>query len=334
MKLKMKSIISKINFLLGRSPRIIKRNDWRRFIPEPFKAVVTITADFELAWAWRYSKSTTEPYKLAIDKARTERENIPKILELCGKYDIPITWATVGHLFLEECNRNEKGISHKEIPRLGNFENEFWKFTGNDWFEYDPCSNYKNAPEWYCPDLIEQILSSKVNHEIGCHTFSHIDCSDKVCPTEVFEAEINYCKEEAVKYGINLKSFVHPGHTIGNLRNLANAGFTSFQTDPGNILGYPKVHMQSLWELKRTYEFTFRTDWSVEYHIKRYLKIIDRAIENNTLCNFWFHPSFNTIFCRDIMEAIFKYIDEKRTVIKIMTCSQYSEFLNKGINDC
>lgn len=326
----LKSNLSKLNFLFGRNPKIEKRSDWRKFIPKPYKALVTFTADFELAWAWRYSKRVSNPLQRALEKAKLERENVPKVLEICDKYKIPITWATVGHLFLDKCNIDKNGKAHSEMPRLGNFENEYWKFAGEDWFEYDPCSDYETAPEWYCPDLIDMILNSKTRHEIGCHTFSHIDCNDEVCSKEVFDAEINECKKLANLKGITLKSFVHPGHTIGNLDNLVLQEFTSFQTDPGNIFGYPIKHKNGLWELKRTYEFTYRAEWSVEYHIYRYKKIIDRAIEKNSVCNFWFHPSFNTVFVDNILSVIFSYLDEKKGEIAVMTCGNYSAFLHKG----
>lgn len=325
MQRRIKSIVSKASFALGRTPKIEKSRDYERFIPQPNNAVITITADFELAWAWRYTKGSNNPYELCLKKAKLERKNTVKILELCDHYGIPITWATVGHLFLEKCEKNH-GLAHHEILRLSNFENEFWKFSGNDWFEYDPCSNLENAPEWYCPDLIDAILNSKVKHEIGCHTFSHIDCRDEVCPKDVFDAEINLCKELATQKGIKLNSFVHPGHTIGNLDNLANHGFTSFQTDPGNILGYPIKHKNGLWELKRTYEFSYRPDWSLNYHIYRYKKIIDRAIESKTVCNFWFHPSFDERFLEGVLPEIFSYINSRKEVVLISTVS---DFLNR-----
>ena len=325
----LKSTLSKINFLLYRNPSVEKITDWRKFIPEPYKAVVTITADFELAWAWRYTKSSSEPYKLALEKARKERENIPKILELCEKYEIPITWAAVGHLFLEECKRDESGRAHTEMQRIRNFENEYWKFSGDDWFEYDPCSNYKDAPEWYCPDLIKMILNSKVKHEIGCHTFSHIDCSDEICPSEVFLSEIEQCKTQAGKFGIKLNSFVHPGHTIGNLYNLVNSGFLSFQTDYNNTLGYPVKHENGLWELKRTYEFAYRKDWSIDYHIYRYKKIIDRAIKNHSVCNFWFHPSLDGKFLNLVLPFLFEFISSKRIEIQSVTVNNYIKYFEK-----
>jgi len=67
---KIKSTLGKLNFFIGRSPEIEKRIDWKRFIPEPYKAVLLISADFELAWAWRYTKSSQDPIKKALTKAR------------------------------------------------------------------------------------------------------------------------------------------------------------------------------------------------------------------------------------------------------------------------
>jgi peptidoglycan/xylan/chitin deacetylase (PgdA/CDA1 family) len=319
-------LLGKLNFLLGRNPKIESSKDFRKYIPEPYKAVVTITADFELAWAWRYAKGFDDPYQTALKLARRERENVPQILELCDEYEIPVTWATVGHLFLKSCKKSGS-LAHPQIPRTSHYESEFWKFNGSDWFEYDPCSDYNNAPEWYAPDLIEKIINAKVKHEIGCHTFSHVDCRDDVCTPELFNAEINECKKGAAGSGIELKSFVHPGHTIGNLDTLASLGFTSFQTDPDNVLGYPEKHGNGIWELKRTYEFVYRNDWSVQYHIRRYKKIIDRAIKSNTVCVFWFHPSFDPLFFDEILPSVFSYIRDNKDRLLLMTIGEYVEWL-------
>lgn len=327
--MKSKNTLSKINFLLGQSPKIEKVVDYMKFIPQPYQAVLTITADFELAWAPRYSKKSENALANALFLAKRERENIPRILELSEKYNIPITWATVGHLFLKECKRTN-GRTHPEIPKVEKYKGPYWDFDGDDWFEFDPGSDYKEAPEWYAPDLIERILNSKVKHEIGCHTFSHIDCRDKVCPPELFVAEINSCKKEAAKLKVELKSFVHPGHTIGNLDKLGQLGFTSFQTDPGNILGYPVKHGNGLWELKRTYEFVYRKGWSIDYHVYRYKKIIDRSKKRKTVCNFWFHPSFEPTFLNNILPELFRHLNDLNGGIWITTVGQYIDWLNKN----
>lgn len=322
-----KPLLSKIKFELGFEPKLESINERQKYIPDNYKSVILISADFELAWAWRYTKSSNNPYKKTIEKAKQERENIPGILNVCERYNIPITWATVGHLFLESCAK-ENQIAHPNLPRLGKFENTYWKFEGMDWFEHDPCSNLANAPEWYCPDLIRQIQGSKVKHEFGCHTFSHIDCRDEVCSPEVMRAEINECKKLAKEFGINMTSFVHPGHTIGNLDVLADEGFTNFRTDYNNKLGYPKRHKNGIWELQQTAEFNLRAGWSLDYHIYRYKKIVEKAINSNTVCVFWFHPSFSPEFVNVIWPHFFKFLNDKRQDLWITTHNEYFDWLN------
>ena len=323
-----KSILNKINFNLGFNPKIEKRSDWRRYVPEPYKSVLLIGADFELAWAWQYSKSAINNPEFASSKARQERKNIPILVHLCDNYSIPVTWATVGHLFLESCDKSHQ--PHSQMIRPPYFENEFWRFSKGDWYQNDPCANFLNAPEWYCPDLIKLILNAKVMHEIGCHTFSHIDCRDVVCSKELLKCELDACIRIAKGWNIELKSFVHPGYTIGNLDTLSNEGFTNFRTNNRNVLTYPKKHKNNLWEFEQTTEFVYRPDWSIDYHIYRYKKIIDRAIKSNTLCYFWFHPSMDSILAEEILPSIFEYINHCRDQIFVTTHNEYVEWLEKN----
>ncbi len=311
---------------MGRTPRIQKVSDFRKYVPTPFKAVVLISADFELAWAPRYDKQNDQPLNYALDLAKRERKNIPDILELCDKYEIPITWATVGHLFLDQCSK------HPEMPQVPAYQGRFWDFSGKDWYEHDPGSDVKHAPEWYAPDLVKKILDSKTQHEIGCHTFSHIDCREEICPKELMEAELNACQNLASDWQLSLRSFVHPGHTIGHLPSLKKAGFTSFRTDYQNLLGYPKNQNEGLWELQQTAEIQFRKGWSPQYHVKRYVEIIKRAIRTNTVCVFWFHPSFDSRVTREIMPGVFDFLKSHREKIWITTHGRYCDFLNQNLN--
>ena len=330
MNRQLKAFLSKVNFSLGRSPAVESCNDFRQFIPEPYEAVVLISADFELAWAPRYDKSADDPLAFALQLARRERENVPKIVEVSEKYNIPITWATVGHLFLDACEV-KSGRKHSEIPVVAAYEGPFWDFSGLDWFEHDPCTDSRQDPEWYAPDLIEMILESPVSHEIGCHTFSHIDCRDGVCSPDLMRAELKACKQLASKRGLSLKSFVHPGHTIGNLDTLAAEGFTSFRTDYRNVLGYPRRHSNGLWEYEQTAEFNFRKGWTVRYHIHRYKEVIRRAMQSNTLCTLWFHPSFDARVVEEIWPEVFRFLDQNRDAIWITTHGEYADFLNQQV---
>jgi peptidoglycan/xylan/chitin deacetylase (PgdA/CDA1 family) len=324
------SSLSKLKFALGLNPKVESTDNIGRFIPEPYKAVILIQADFELAWAWRFAHSLSDPLPESEKIGLLERENIPKILQLCDKYNIPVTWATVGHLFLENCSRGGTGFAHPEIKRLPHFENKFWKYIEKDWFEMDPCSDFNEAPAWYCPDLIKLIMQSKTKHEIGCHTFSHIDCSDEICQPDVLESELELCCDLANKKGIDLHTFVHPAHTIGNLKTLVKFGYTNYRTNYGKLLAYPVFHSEGIWELKSTSDFTWRSQWSARYHGYRYCKIIERAIKNRSVCVFWFHPSMDSKFIQHVMPVIFEFLENNKNIVKVFTSGEYVDFLNKS----
>lgn len=325
--------IGKLNFYLKRNPQVIRRDNWRDFVPYPYKSVVLISADFELAWAWRYSKSSENPLNNALAKARQERSNIPGILNLCEHFNIPITWAIIGHLMLSSCNRIN-GIAHDRIIQPAKFESKFWRFNGNDWFEHDPCTSVENSPEWYCPDLIRSIIDSRIPHEIGCHTFSHIDCSDHLCPKETLISELDECERIAREWGLTFESFVHPGHRIGNIETLASKGYTNFRTDNRNLLGYPTKHKSGIWELEQTSELALRDDWSPKYHKFRYRSIIRRAISNNSVCVLWFHPSFHPAMIYDILPDLFTYLNNLRDEIWVTTHKTYFTWLeNSSTNE-
>ena len=312
---------------MGLYPRVQRQGaDYRNYIPKPYKAVCLISADFEMAWASRYSKSVENPLHKAIEDGYRTRRNVPKILDLCDQYNIPVTWATVGHLFLDSCEQIN-GVKHPDIPRLPYFENKFWKFDMGDWFDYDPCSDYETDPAWYASDIIRDILGRKTKHEIGCHTFSHVDCRDGIDDGRVFEVEIKKCLRIAQEWGLELKSFVHPGHTIGSLDTLAKHGFTSKRTDYGDSLSLPSRLASGLWELKNTAEISYRKEWSSDFHIYMYKKIIDRAIKCNRVCVLWLHPSFPYLVADEIFPSIMQYLHHKRAEVYSTTHSEYCRYI-------
>jgi peptidoglycan/xylan/chitin deacetylase (PgdA/CDA1 family) len=331
LKRTIKSILSKVNFGLNRNPRIARGTsaDDESLIPQPYEAVLLLCADFELAWAWRYAKGLQKPKEEAIKLARLARGNIPRILKLCDTYNIPITWATVGHLFLEKCKKND-GVPHSQLKRPAYHENQYWKFDTGEWYDDDPCTDWKTSPEWYAPDLIKAIINSDVDHEIACHTFSHIDCRDAVCTADTLDGEITECQKHGQVYGVKMKSFVHPGHTIGNLDTLMRLGFTSYRTDYYSTLGLPVRHRTGLWELQTSAEIYYRNEWSTDYHIYRFCTIIDRGVKHRRIVYFRFHPSFNEIVAERILEALFSYIAELRDKGKLLVTNtkEYVNYLN------
>lgn len=299
-------IMGRLVFNLGNKP-FVRRDDLpldEKF-PNKEKGGLIISADFEMAWAWRYTK-TGEDY---IKKGQIERENFPFIIKILEEYNIPITFATVGHLFLDHCQKGD----HDWMKRIPYFD-DHWKYLNGDWYDHDPYSNYKDSPEWYASDLIQNILDSKVNHEIGCHTFSHIDFSDKNCPMDVADDEIKASKAAANYYNIALESMVFPGGSLGNVEVLKNHDFKIYRKNDIFDISYPYRDKYGLLISTRSgaLEFNRNYGWSAEYFIKRLEKTIKKAIATNTIAHLWFHPSLDPFFLKNVFPVFFQFVSNER----------------------
>lgn len=175
--------------------------------------VFIISIDVELIWG--YISDPDSKALLLLRKDETKgRGAIDFLLNIFEKYAIPATWALVGHLFLDQCKKN--GQPHEDMPRFK-----------DDWYSQDPCSNIKEAPLFYGRDIVEKILSSRVKHEIGYHSFSHVPFSE--CSQEVAEAELKRGVELARDFGIQFKSFVYPKNKIGHVEILKENGFKIYR---------------------------------------------------------------------------------------------------------
>lgn len=313
--------LDRFRYHAGLLPRFhpeMKTNRYRW--PDPFKACLLISADFEMAWAWRFCRGGRDALLRASESGRVERRNVPLLLNLFDRYRIPITWATVGHLFLDRCERIN-GKCHQDIPRVSHFENEYWKYSKGDWFDGDPCTDYRTDPSWYAPDLIDAILSADVRHEIACHTFSHIDCSDSRCPSEVMDAELTECKRQAALRGLELKSFVFPGHLMGNFDSLKRHGFRVYRRNEPPELDIPRLDKHGLWCIPGGVLMQKPVGWPTQTWIATLKQCVDRALATGTLLHFWFHPSCEVENINTVFPAILEYIESKRSCILISTMS-------------
>ncbi len=79
------------------------------------------------------------------------------MLELCEEYDIPATWAVVGHLMLESCDGR-----HEEHP------------APDGWFDRERGEWTDREDLRFAPDLVDALLASPVDHEFASHSFSHV----------------------------------------------------------------------------------------------------------------------------------------------------------------
>jgi hypothetical protein len=176
--------------------------------------IFIISLDVELLWgAVLHPKN--KDVSLLLNDEKKGRGTIDLLLSLFEEYNIPATWAFVGHLFLDRCQK-ENGVPHQGMPRFK-----------DGWYCIDPCSDIQQDPLYYGRDIIEKVRSSPVGHEIGYHSFSHVPFSD--CSREVAEAEIKEGVRAASELGIVLRSFVFPYNLVGHVDILMENGFEIYR---------------------------------------------------------------------------------------------------------
>jgi peptidoglycan/xylan/chitin deacetylase (PgdA/CDA1 family) len=272
----------------------------------PFKnaarAAVCISADFEMSWAFRHHAQ-----EVAREKGRRERENVPYLLQIFEDYAFPITWATIGHLFLESCTKVSGGLAHSDMPRPAH--NQLW---AGDWYVHDPCTDYKKDPLWYAPDLIQRILESPVSHEIGTHSFSHIDflpvCSDPI----LVRREIEESALAMQHFGIRPRSLVYPFNHMGHayLDLLSELSITTVRHRDQHVrLSYPERTPSGVYKFYES--MNLRTPKHYDYLDK--VKIfLAKAAERHSVFHLWFHPSDPLPLFESEFLRIIQYIDSQR----------------------
>jgi peptidoglycan/xylan/chitin deacetylase (PgdA/CDA1 family) len=259
------------------------------------RASATISADFELAWAFR-GRSEQERRQRGIRC----RQNVPYLVRLLEEAGIPITWATVGHLFLDRCELGPSGFAHADMPRP--LKNLRWE---GDWYRHDPCTDKETDPHWYAPDLIQLIRSSAMKHEIGSHSFSHIDFSEDTSTPELVEHEIEACRKVMADHGLHLRSLVYPFNNMGHhyMDLIGGLGLTAVRhRDPMVRLSYPERTRSGVYKLCES--MNLRQTKHYDY-VDKVRIFLDQAIRREASYHIWFHPSDPTeLFEREFYEIL------------------------------
>ncbi len=272
----------------------------------PFKnnarAAASISADFELSWAFRH-----HPTEVTRERGRRERENVPHLLKLFERCAFPITWATVGHLFLESCTRSSLGLAHPDMPRPP--QNGLW--TG-DWYKHDPCTNYKDDPLWYAPDLIQSILDSPVPHEIGTHSFSHIDFSADCSDPILVRRELAESVRAMQRFGVAPKSLVYPFNRMGHQYHelLAESSIVAVRHRDRRIrLSYPERMPSGVYKFYESMNLRAPRHYDYLDKVKIFLA---KAVARGAAFHLWFHPSDPLPVAETELFQIMRYIDGQR----------------------
>ena len=305
------------------------------------KPTFIISLDTELIWGY-----TAYPLSKVISLMKNDdkkvRGCIDTLLNLFEKHNIPATWAIVGHLFLDHCEC-EDGVPHKDMPRFK-----------EDWYSSDPCTDIQKDPLYYGKDIVEKILSSRIEHEIGYHSFSHVVFSE--CSRVVADAETKMGSKLAKEFGITFKSFVFPENKIGHVDVLKENGFKIYR---GENLGRYDLNqsflirkfnggidkmiapptepkwMDGIWEIPSS---MFFCDPQIKFSVLPRAKIgLYRAIISKKVFHIFLHPHNLLMYpsLKDDLDRFFGVVSKKRGEgkIKVMTMEEFADVLDGRMRD-
>ena len=284
---------------------------------------VTLSVDAELGWGWHDLDSPPR------DRIEAARPGWKRLQDLLSEFSVPATWAIVGHLLLDDCDGR-----HQSHP------------AGDDWFERET-GEWQDRPDLrFGCELVEDLQTARVDHDIGCHTFSHVPLWNDKTNRETARAELERSVETAAAHGLSMESFVYPRNRVGHRDLLAEYGFTTYRgnqpktwVDENETLGKvaklvrgtvpgtrppvvePTIDEYGLVNIPASlYLFGFegqaRSVAEAVYADPIVLKArrgIDAAADSSGVFHMWLHPN-NLVDERDFtrMRAILSYVDDRR----------------------
>ncbi len=185
--------------------------------------IFTISLDFELYWGMKDVLSLRD---YASEIGGTS-QSIDRMLLLFDKYNIHVTWASVGFLFFK--NRDSLRKNHPNIlPQYDNSELNLYLYIENN--------RELLHDAHFAPQIVQKIANSK-NQEVATHTFSHYYCLEKGQDQDAFYADLQSAKRVAFKFNIDIKSLVFPRNQYNSeyLKILEKSGISSYR---GNEKGW------------------------------------------------------------------------------------------------
>lgn len=320
---------------------------------ESTRGTMVLSLDLELSWG-RFDKI---PVEVLGAESLAERQQIKRFLALLDQYEIPATWAVVGHLMLDGCVRDDAGHAHTEtLPHAR------YSWYPRDWYSCDPCTNVSVAPGWYGPDILEWIRAARVHHEIGSHSFAHIIFGDPECSVSMAEADIEAAVEAAACKGITLNSFVFPRNRVGHLETLRRLGLSAYRGEGAPVVGKgyglvlkpvnflrqvlalpmepvrPEEVLPGLWNIPGNHFFMprkgIRKILPRAGQALRAKRSIDEVVRTGQLYHMWFHP-FDLLTDSDAMfsglETVFAHARQLREkgLLDVLTMEDYARCLDR-----
>ncbi|MDQ3363866.1 MAG: polysaccharide deacetylase family protein [Myxococcota bacterium] len=151
-----------------------------------------ISIDLELAWGI-WDKPDADYHGRCAEREVTI---VRRLAELFDTYEVSATWAIVGRL-LERDDAAAQTTEHGE--RI-----------------------------WYAPDLIEIIRGTRVEQDVGSHSYAHLYFGEAT--REQLREDLAAARRVHAQHGLPFTSFVFPRNQIAHLDLLRDAGVRVFRS--------------------------------------------------------------------------------------------------------
>lgn len=178
------------------------------------------------------------------------------------------------------------------------------------------------------PTVFRQILYSSVNHDLGAHTFSHINLSSPACSVDTARFDILKCIEVLKKIGHPV-SFIFPWNREGHFTLLKELGFIVYRGDKEAKIAQP-ARKEGLWNIHQT---CYLSEKSID-RVSMIPKFLDFTIAYGGVFHVWghlwnMHVNGNVEkFMENVLEPIFKHAikRQRRGFLWICTMRQLANY--------
>lgn len=279
--------------------------------------IFTISLDFELHWGVFDKKERNEREACY----RTTLAVMPRMLELFAKYDVHVTWATVGSLMASGRNEWEQ---LKPVVQPA--------YVIDRYSPYQWVSEHGLPDEWqwahFAPEMVARILQYP-GQELGTHTFSHFYCLEAQSEPAAFGADLEAAIRAAALFSSRPVSLVFPRnqfnpdflqtcyeHGIRTVRSNPAGWYWSPVTNKGSGLirkfartvdayaqigssrtSYPLSNIKNVpGEPLQLPASRFLRPWSPKYafannwRVNRLMQEMKQAAVHNECYHLWWHP--------------------------------------------
>jgi len=298
----------------------------------PNQGTFIISIDFEYAIGYA-DVNLSSAQK---DLVRQEADVARKILDLFQKYDIPATWAIVGHLLEDDCSV-EEGRVHSNFPA------EIYTDQRLDWFAHHPAASDSTDPLWFdSAGVIELVRQSPVGHEIASHSYAHILYGSPNIKPAAIATDLAEVAKIHAKHNLPLTSFIFPRNREGYHSSLKGIGIKCFRGEskfwyhriPGpfgrlaHLFDYliprsrtvvPSWHESGLLNIPDSLLLLGRNGLRkliTPGMMKRKIRAgVRQAVRRGEIFHFWFHPSnfsYDTDTQLQILEDTLKEVNNWR----------------------